>query len=83
MLISDLVALQNCMDLVKSEPGSYSDSSVASDDYDENWVINIKVEKDIDVEVKQNPVAITFTAIKSEHEVSFVFIHHSSIFIDI
>jgi hypothetical protein len=36
MLISDLVVLQNYMDLVKSEPGSYNDGSVASDDYDEN-----------------------------------------------
>ena len=53
-----MVVLQNCMDLLKAPS-------------DENEAIRVKVEEDIDVEDKQNAVAISFPKIKSEQAVSY------------
>jgi hypothetical protein len=57
------------MSLVKLEPGSCTERYLTSSD-DEIELVSIRVEEGSGVEVEQNPVAITFRSIKSEHEVS-------------
>jgi len=58
------------MDILKAEPDSYSGSCLTSDG--ENQTIDIKVEEDLDVKEEKDPLAMTFSSIKSEHEVSSV-----------
>jgi hypothetical protein len=65
-----MVVLQHCMDILKAEPNSYSGSCLTSDG--ENQAIDIKVEEDPDVKEQKDPLAMAFSSIKSEHEVSFV-----------
>jgi hypothetical protein len=62
-----VVVLQNCMDLLKDVPGSYSDTCLTP--HDGNQVIDIKVEEIIDIK-EENPLSMTFPVIKAEHEVS-------------
>lgn len=58
------------MDILKVEPDSFSGSCLTYDG--ENKAIDIKVEEDPDVKEEKDPLAMTFSSIKSEHEVSFV-----------
>jgi hypothetical protein len=58
------------MDIPKAEPDLYSGSCLRSDG--ENEAIDIKVKEDPDVKEEKDPLAMTFSSIKSEHEVSFV-----------
>ena len=61
MVDDGMVVLQNCTNLVKAEPGSYSEECVTSC-LDESEVTVIKVEVD--------PALLTHPEIQSEHEVS-------------
>lgn len=61
---------ENCMDLVKAEPGSCSKTWLTSS-HDENLVIDMKVEEDTDEE-EEYPVSMVFAAVKSENEVCSV-----------
>ena len=65
-----MVVLQHCMDILKTEPDSYSGSCLISDG--ENQALDFKVEEHPDVKEEKDPLAMTFSSIKSEHEVSFV-----------
>jgi hypothetical protein len=65
-----MLVLQNCVDLLKAEPDSCSSSCVTSDDGSQT--IDVKVEEDPDVKEEQDPLAMTFSSVRSEHEVSFV-----------
>jgi hypothetical protein len=62
-----MVVLQNYMNLLKVEPGSDSETC-----HDGNQVIDVKVEEVMDIQEEEDPVLITFPAIKAEHEVSFM-----------
>ena len=44
MIDSDVLLLQNCMDLLKVEPGSCSEACLTSS-HDENRVTDVKVEE--------------------------------------
>ncbi|XP_021918763.1 zinc finger protein 436-like isoform X2 [Zootermopsis nevadensis] len=55
--------LQNCMDSVKDEP--HSDSETCRDG---NQVISVKAEDVSDMEIEEHYVAITFPVIKDEQE---------------
>jgi hypothetical protein len=70
MFDTGMVVLQNCMDLLKTECDSCSGSCVTSDDGNEN--IDVKVEEDPDLKEEQDPLAMTSSSVKSEHEVSVV-----------
>ena len=58
-----MVVLQNCVDLLKADLGSYTGSGTVHSD-GENQAIVIKVEEDIGAENGQDPVAISFPKIK-------------------
>jgi hypothetical protein len=65
------VFLQNCLESQKDVPNLRSEAcALSSDDVDQ--AVNIKIEKCSDVEDAEDPVPITFTGIKAEHEVSSV-----------
>jgi hypothetical protein len=64
-----LVGLQNCMDILKSEPGSYIGTYQMSSD-DGNQVLGVKVEGVTDIKVEEDPWLATPTGIKAEHAVS-------------
>jgi hypothetical protein len=64
------VVLQNCMDLLKVEPGSDSETC-----HDGNQVIDIKVEEVTDIQEEEDPLRRTFTVIKTEHEVSCISVY--------
>jgi hypothetical protein len=67
-----MLILQNCRDLEKCVRGPYGEMYPRAN-HDANHAMNIKVEDVLDVEVgEEHPVPITFTAIKSEHEVSWL-----------
>ena len=55
---------QKCVDLLRSDPGSCSETCLMSFD-GENQVVGVKVEG-------EDPEAITFQTIKTESEVSFM-----------
>jgi hypothetical protein len=57
------------MGLVKVEPGSTTERYLTSSD-DEIQLVSVRVQEGTGVKEEQNPVAITFRSIKSEHEVS-------------
>lgn len=63
MIYCDVVVLQNCVDFMKSEPSSCSDSCRALNG-DENQCIDIKVEEDTGVEVEHGRVAVTCMSVK-------------------
>lgn len=74
MVDKDMLVLQNCMALVKVEPGSYSEACLTSS-HDGNSVITIKVEDATDTleeEEDDDSVPETFPVIKTEHEVSYI-----------
>jgi len=70
MAANIIVVLQNCVDFVKAEPGSCSETWLKSS-HDENLVIDVKVEEDTDEE-EIYPLPMVFAAVKSENEVSSV-----------
>lgn len=57
----------NCMDLLKGEPRSSSETCLVSP-YDGNRVAGIKVEEVTDVKEEEHSESITSPAMKSEHE---------------
>jgi hypothetical protein len=65
------MVLQNCMDFLKIEPGSISETCPTSS-YDGNQIIDIKVEEASDTQEVEDPLLITLPEIKAEHEVSCV-----------
>jgi hypothetical protein len=66
--VDGVVVLQNCMDVLKSEPGSsIGTCQVSSDD---DHFVGIKVEVVSDVKVEEDPGPATSTAIKTEPAVS-------------
>jgi hypothetical protein len=64
-----MLVLQNCMDLVKVEPGSDSETC-----HDGNHFIAIKVEKATDIQEEDDPVLTTFPVIKAEDVVSCMYV---------
>jgi hypothetical protein len=68
------MVLQNCMGVVKAEPGSCSERCVTSS-HDEDQVEDVKVEDDVVIEEVEDPLPVIDQAIQSEHEVGFVFVH--------
>jgi hypothetical protein len=54
--------LQNCMDFLRIESGSSSQTSCLTSSHDGNQMI--------DVIVEEGPIPITFKRVKAEHEVS-------------
>ena len=76
MIDNDVLILQNCMDLLKVEPGSCSDTCLASS-HNANSVIDIKVEECSNAAGGEaDPLLIPFTPIKSEYEVSVIHVSH-------
>jgi hypothetical protein len=79
MIDNYVLILQNCMDSLKVEPGSYSETCVTSSCV-ENQVIGIKVEGVSNVEEEEeeeeDPLLIPFSPIKSEYEVSVICVIH-------
>jgi hypothetical protein len=65
-----VVGLQNCMDILNSEPGPYQMSSD-----DENEFIGIKVEDVTDIKMEEDPFPSTSTGIKTEPVVSCVCVY--------
>ena len=64
-----LAGLQNCMDILKSEPGSCIGTFQMSSD-DGNQFVGIKVEGVTDVKEEEDPGPAKSTGIKAEHAVS-------------
>jgi hypothetical protein len=64
------VVLQNCVDLLKVVPGSCSETR-ATFSGDGGGVISVKVEEVTYIEeAEEDPVSISCSVIKGEHEVS-------------
>jgi hypothetical protein len=76
MIYNDVLILQNCVDLLKIESGSCSDTCLTS--HDENKGIGMKVEEGLNVagEEEEDPLLIPLTPIKSEYEVSVIHVIH-------
>jgi len=71
MTDNDLLILQNCMDLLKVELGSFSDTCLTS--HNENQVTDIKVEEgSVGEREEKDPLPIPFTLMNPEYDVSFV-----------
>jgi hypothetical protein len=66
-----VMVLQNCMGVVKAEPGSCSEQCVTSSQ-GEDQVKDVKVEDDVVIEEVEDPLPVIDQAIQSEHEVGFV-----------
>jgi hypothetical protein len=62
------VVLQICTDILKDETGLCSKMCPTS--LDGSQAIDVKFQKSSDVEEDDDPVAITFPALKADHEVS-------------
>jgi hypothetical protein len=62
------VLLQNCMDILKVEPGSISETCPTSS-HDGDQIIDVKVEVS-DTQEEQDPLLIQLSEIKAENEVS-------------
>lgn len=67
MIDEGMMVLQNCVDFVKVEPGSISETS----SHDGNQT-DIKVEENSDTQEVEDPLLITLPGIKVECEVSCV-----------
>jgi hypothetical protein len=71
-----MVVLQNCMDLEKCVPGPYNETYPASF-LAANHSMNIKVEEvSIIQEEDEDPLPVSFPAVKAEFEVSCMCVHH-------
>jgi hypothetical protein len=66
-----IIILQNCMDLLKVVPGSYSETCPTSS-HDGNQVVNIKYEVTDVQEEEEDPLLITSSGIRDEHTVSSI-----------
>jgi hypothetical protein len=76
MTDSDVLLLQNCMDLLKVEPGSCSEACLTSS-HDENRVTDVKVEEGLNAEEDEvDPLLMPFIPVETEYEVSFVCIDY-------
>jgi hypothetical protein len=64
-----MVGLQNCMDILKSEPGPCTGTYQMSSD-NGNEVFGIKVEEVADIKVEKDPEPTTSPLIKTEPAVS-------------
>jgi hypothetical protein len=64
-----MVVLQNCLDILKSEPGSCTATCLMSSD-DGSEVVGIKVEGVTDIKLEEDPGQTTSTAVKTEPAVS-------------
>jgi hypothetical protein len=75
MIIDDgTVLLQNCMDFQKDMQGSCSESCPTS--CDANQIVSIKVEDVSDIEEEEDPLALRYSGIKTEPEVSCMTVCH-------
>ena len=68
-----LAGLQNCMDILKSEPGSFIGTCQMSSD-DGDRVVGIRGEGVTDIKVEEDPGPAKSTVIKAEHAVSCMFV---------
>ena len=66
-----MVGLQNCMDILKSEPDPCTGTCQMSSD-DGNLVVGIKVEEAADLQLEEDPGPTTFPLIKTEPSVGCV-----------
>jgi hypothetical protein len=67
-----MVVLQNCVDMERCVPGPHSETHPTSS-HDANQVMNIKVENVSDMQEEgEDPVPISYKAVKAEREVSCV-----------
>jgi len=72
MTVNDLLILQNCVDLLKVEPGSCSETCLTSS-HTENQVVVVKVEDSSVGEGEEaDPLLTPFTPMNPEYDVSFV-----------
>jgi hypothetical protein len=72
MIDNDVLILQNCVNLLKVEPGSCSDTCLPSS-HNENQVIAIKVEEgSVGEQEEKDPLPVPFTPMNPEYDVSFV-----------
>jgi hypothetical protein len=62
----DMMVLQSCMDFLKVDPGSVSETCPASS-HDENQITDVKVEVASDSQDVQDPLLMTLPEIKAEH----------------
>jgi hypothetical protein len=62
------MVLQNCMDLLKVEPGSYNETCLTSS-HDGSQILSLNVEEVTDVQEEDDPLLISHPVIKAEHEV--------------
>jgi hypothetical protein len=69
-----VMVLQNCVGVVKAEPGSCSEQCVTSS-HGEDQVKDIKVEDDVVIEEVEDPLPVIDQALQAEHEVGFVCVH--------
>jgi hypothetical protein len=63
------VVLQNCVDLLKVVPGSCSETGATFSD-EGGGVTSVKVEEGTDIQKEEDPVPVSCSLIKGEHEVS-------------
>jgi hypothetical protein len=70
-----VVVLQNCVDLPKVKPGSYSDTCLPP--HIGNNVTSIKVEELLDIkeEEEEDSVHVPSSVIKDEHKVSCIIVY--------
>jgi hypothetical protein len=66
-----MVVLQNLLDILKSEPGSHTETCLMSSD-DGNQIFGIKVEEVTDMKVEDDPESATSAVIKIEPAVSYM-----------
>jgi hypothetical protein len=71
MTDKNTLVLQSCTDVPRVEHGLCSETSVQSSD-DSNEVISIKIEEEQEIHTREEgePIAISFSSIKDEPEVS-------------
>jgi hypothetical protein len=65
-----IVILQNCLDLLKAEPGSYSETCITSS-HDRNRVVGMNSEEVRNAQEDEDPLLMS-PVIKVENEVSCV-----------
>jgi hypothetical protein len=65
------MVLQNCVDSLRSDPVSCSETFLRSSD-DGNEVVGVKVEEVTGIKVEEHPEPILLRTIKTEPEVSFM-----------
>jgi hypothetical protein len=68
-----VVVLQNCVDLPKVKPGSYSDMCLPP--HAGNNVTNIKVEELLDIKEEEDSIHVPSSVIKDEHKVSCIIVY--------